>query len=51
MVDFREITAATKTIAGADRADNGDTVVGTSAQPFEDAAKARRVQPSVRVGS
>jgi peptidoglycan/LPS O-acetylase OafA/YrhL len=51
MVDFREITAATQTIASAERADNGDRVVGTSAQPLEDAAKARRVQPSVRVGS
>lgn len=51
MVDFREINAATKTIAGADRADNRDKVVGTSAQPLEDAGKARRVQPSVRAGS
>jgi peptidoglycan/LPS O-acetylase OafA/YrhL len=51
MVDFREINAATKTIAGADRADTGDKEVSTCAQPLEDAGKAHRVQPSVRVGS
>lgn len=51
MVDFREISAATKTTAGADRVDNGDKVVGTSAQPLEDAGKARQVQTSVRAGS
>jgi len=51
MVDFREINAATKTTAGADRVDNGDKVVGTSAQPLEDAGKARQVQTSVRAGS
>ncbi|MCX6484649.1 MAG: acyltransferase [Mycobacterium sp.] len=51
MIDFREINAVTKTITGADRADNGEKMVGTSAQPFEDARAARPVRPSVRAGS
>ena len=51
MIDFREINAVTKTITGADRADNGEKMVCTSAQPFEDARGARPVRPSVRAGS
>jgi peptidoglycan/LPS O-acetylase OafA/YrhL len=51
MIDFREINAVTKTITGADRADNGEKMVGTSAQPFEDARGVRPVRPSVRAGS
>jgi len=51
MIDFREINAMTKTITGADRADNGEKMVGTSVQPSEDARAAQPVRPSVRAGS
>ena len=50
MIDFREINAVTKTITGANRADNGEKMVGTSAQPFEGARAARPVQPSLGTG-